>query len=115
MRKIFRATLISSGLSFLIFLVAQIVNLNRQAWLGIQPGYAPHNFVFNLSFYGPAMLLAILFCFASIILYVTGLWSSKRNKQRISIRAYLTVLPSLPVFLFAILLAIWLEHVASMS
>ncbi len=59
MRKIFRATLISSGLSFLIFLVAQIVNLNRQAWLGIQPGYAPHNFAFNLSFYGPAMLLAI--------------------------------------------------------
>jgi hypothetical protein len=111
----FRATLMSSGLSFLVFLVAQIVNLNRQAWLGIEPGYAPHNFAFNLSFYGPVMLLALLLCVASIILYVAGIRRSKRDKQRIPIKAYLTILPSLPAFLWVILLAIWIGHMVSRS
>ena len=43
---------------FLLHCVAQVVNYHREPWLGIKPGYAPHNFAFNLGFYLPSVLLS---------------------------------------------------------
>jgi hypothetical protein len=85
-RRLFRWAIVADSL----LVTALIVNYFRFELFGIVPGYAPHNFSFNITFFIPAVLTSALI---SIFVTVTVLlaWRS---------------LPSLRVKLITVLMTI---------
>ena len=69
--KLQRSLLIKSSIAFILFVLIFFINYFRFELLGIVPGYAPHNFVFNLSFFLPALFISFcysLFIFGNILI-----------------------------------------------
>ncbi len=87
--------------SLFLLLGVEVVNQNRESWLGVQPGYAPHNFAFNLSFYLPVLLLSTALALLAFTLYCTGLRALRRLDERPGRKEWLTILPALPVLCFS--------------
>ncbi|HCO68164.1 MAG TPA: hypothetical protein DIT04_10485 [Dysgonomonas sp.] len=58
--KYLNKTLIISVISLIIFIGVQILNFFRQELFGVVPGYAPHNFSFNLLIYIPANIISLV-------------------------------------------------------
>jgi hypothetical protein len=80
-----------SIISFFLLLIAQIANVFRQELFGIVPGYAPHNFSFNLAFFIPINLLALIigiYVFSKTIKF-------KRKNKKVVISLLLSILPIL--------------------
>jgi hypothetical protein len=94
------------GISGLVlFCAAQVINYYREPWLGVVPGNAGHNFVFNLSFYIPATLLSSGLALISVIFYLRSLRTLRRNNSHPSLWERATILPAAPVLVFDALLA----------
>ncbi len=93
--------------SFFLLLGVEVVNQNRESWLGVQPGYAPHNFAFNLSFYLPVLLLSTALALFAFTLYFTGLKALRRLDEPTTRSERLSILPALPVLCFALLKLLW--------
>ena len=93
--------------SFLLLTVLEVVNQNRLSWLGVQPGYAPHNFAFNLSFYLPVLLLSTVLALLASTLYFTGLRARRHLDERAARGERLSILPALPVLCFVLLKVLW--------
>jgi hypothetical protein len=105
-----RAAFFALG-SLLLFLVAETVNFNREAWLGVTPGYAPHNFSFNLSFYLPMMVVSNVLAFTAVVYYIRSLRAARKKGLRPRALEWMTVLPIIPVLYFdamAVLFILWL-------
>lgn len=74
-------------------------------WFGVLPGYAPHNFAFNIGIILPLIVISSVL---AVIVLCRVL--SKRNKRKNNLDKYLTILFSLPVLLFILwfgILMIW--------
>ena len=105
LRKRFGLALGLATTCLLIFCAAQVVNYHREPWLGIEPGYAPHNFAFNVAFYIPSVFLSSCLAFISIIVYFLSLDTLRRNEERPRLRERAAILPIAPVLMFDALLA----------
>ena len=104
------STFLFATAAFLLLAGVEIVNLNRQAWLGIEPGYAPHNFAFNLVFFIPGLVVSTLLALTAFALYLTLIRARRRHRQKLTWMEGLTILPAVPVLLFDSLLvaSLWM-------
>ena len=108
LRRRFGLVLAFGASGFLIFCAAQVINYYREPWLGIVPGYAPHNFAFNLSFYIPSVLLSTCLVLISAIFYFHSVRTLRRNNSHPSLWEHATILPVAPVLIFDGLLALFI-------
>ena len=109
----FRVTLSLGLIGFALLSLAQVVNYYREPWLGVQPGYAPHNFAFNLAFYIPSILVSTAFALSAMFFYLQSLIRLKRRSEIPRGLERLTILPTLPVLAFDLLLVVFLVRVVS--
>jgi hypothetical protein len=86
--------------SMFLFILAETVNQNREAWLGVKPGYAPHNFSFNLMYYGPAMLVSTGLAITSVVYYIISMNSMRKNRLRPKALEWMAILPITPIVIF---------------
>ncbi len=100
LRRRFGLALSFSAVGFSLYAAAQVVNFYREPWLGIEPGYAPHNFAFNLSFFIPMILLSTLLVLFALFLYVRSLLALRRRGQVARWRELAVILPGAPVLMF---------------
>jgi hypothetical protein len=96
--------------SLVLFCAAQVINYYREPWLGVVPGNAAHNFVFNLSFYIPATLLSSGLALVSVIFYFRSLRTLRRNDSHPSLWERATILAVAPVLMFDALLALFIAR-----
>ncbi|MFY1047603.1 hypothetical protein [Chryseobacterium sp. GP-SGM7] len=89
----------------LAFALIFIFGYYRFAWFGVLPGYAPHNFGFNVLVILPLLVITSVF---SVIVLSRVL--SNRNKRKNNLDKYLTILLTLPILFFIlrfVILMIW--------
>jgi uncharacterized membrane protein YidH (DUF202 family) len=108
LRRGFGLALSFAATSLALLAAAQVVNYFREPWLGIEPGYAPHNFAFNLSFYIPSLLLSSALAVVSALLYLRCIRRLRRSGARPTPWERATILPVAPVLVFDGLLALFL-------
>ncbi|MBN2565353.1 MAG: hypothetical protein JXB46_06550 [Candidatus Eisenbacteria bacterium] len=111
----FFRTLVFSVGSLLVMVIAETVNFNREAWFGVTPVYAPHNFSFNLSFFLPMMLLSVVFAVASPVYYIRSLRALRRDGPRPRAREWATVLPAAPTFAGIVIFVLFVIRVLLVS
>jgi hypothetical protein len=68
--------------TFILFVAVMTINYFREELFGIVPGYAPHNFSFNLTFFIPANFFILICCLVVIIrtLFNWNKWSEARKR-----------------------------------
>jgi hypothetical protein len=108
LRRRFGLVLGLSTASALLFTGAQVLNLNRERWLGVQPGNAAHNFGFNLGYYLPLILGSALLGMLSTFYYIRSIVALRRLGTRSSFWELATVLPAVPTLLLVGLLTIFI-------
>lgn len=87
-RRLFRWAILADSL----LIIALVVNYFRLEWLGVVPGYAPHNFSFNVVFFIPIVLTSTLISY-----FVAGqTLMNWRRLPNIGIK-FLTVLMTAPI------------------
>jgi hypothetical protein len=93
-------TLKLAAFSFVSLVVVLAINHFREELFGIVPGYAPHNFSFNVSFFIPATLVILITSLISIVgtLYNWNKWRSLKYRM---VPLVLTM-PIVGLFLFRI-------------
>jgi hypothetical protein len=111
LRRRFGLVLGFGGSGFLLFCVTQVINYYREPWLGIEQGYAPTNFAFNLAFFIPSTLLSSGLALVSAIFYLHSLRMIRRNGSDPSLWERATILPAAPVLVFDVLLALFLGRI----
>ena len=110
-RERFGRVLFFSAGSFLVLAIAEIVNYNRAAWLGIDPRSAPQNFSFNVSFYIPMMLASVVLALISIVYFIRSMWRLRRTESRPRVREWVTILPIAPILWYGVLFVLFIVRI----
>ncbi len=83
------------GMVALAFLVGvEIISLNRQEWLGMNPRSAANNFAFNLGIFFPTLLFSSLLAFLSLALFWIGLRRLRRQEVVASLIERVALMPA---------------------
>jgi hypothetical protein len=112
LREQYGRTLIFAVGSLLVFLIVETVNFNREAWLGITPGYAPHNFGFNVSFYMPSMIVSSGLAIMSVVYYIRSMRVLRRNGLRPRVLEWATVLPIGPILMLNVMVILFIIRIS---
>ena len=83
------------GMVALALLVgAEIISLNRQEWLGMDPRSAANNAAFNLGVFFPTLFLSSLLALLSLVLYWIGLRRLRRQAVVTSLIERVALMPA---------------------
>jgi len=110
LRERFRRAAVFAMGSLFLFLAAETLNFNREAWLGVTPGYDSDSLSFTFWFYLPMMLVSNALAITAVVFYIRSMRTMRRNGIRLRALEWMTVLPILPILWFdvrIILLALW--------
>ena len=93
LKKVKTTTIIKIGnaIGTLLLLLAFILGFFRQQLFGVIPGYAPHNFAFNVILIFPLVFFSLLICFI-VVIVINVKWKNLNLKYKI--------FGSLPFYLF---------------
>jgi hypothetical protein len=69
-----------AAVAFTAFVHVMMINIFREELFGIVPGYAPHNFAFNMTFFLPANFLILVLSVGMLIRTLKN-WSAWKNKK----------------------------------
>jgi hypothetical protein len=86
-----------------LFVFILLINAFRKELFGIEPGYAPHNFGFNVTFFIPSMMLIgilSLIVIARVIIF----WGKWKNMSMKIVSLLMTV----PIVILQILQVVWI-------
>jgi len=72
-------TTVIAVFTFGYFVFVLVVNEFRYELFGIVPGYAPHNFSFNLSFFLPSMVLLLIGALIVVVRFKHKATTRERN------------------------------------
>ena len=83
------------GMVALALLVgAEIISVNRQEWLGLNPRNAVHNAAFNFSVFFPILLLSSLLTLLSLAFYWIGLRRLRHQEVVASLIERVALMPA---------------------
>ncbi|MBR8538340.1 hypothetical protein KDU71_22405 [Carboxylicivirga sediminis] len=77
-----RRTMKFSIIVFILFITAWTINIFREELFGIVPGYAPHNFGFNVMFFGPINLFVFISSFIVLMLVIYNWTNWGKSKEK---------------------------------
>ena len=80
--------------AFALLVGAQIISLNRQEWLGMDPRSAANNFAFNLGIFFPTQFLSSLLALLSLALFWIGLRRLRRQAVVTSLIERVALMPA---------------------
>lgn len=86
-----------------LFVFVLLINAFRKELFGIEPGYAPHNFGFNVTFFIPSMILIMILSII-VIARVLIFWSKWTNMPMKIVSLLLTM----PIVILQILQVVWI-------
>ena len=100
------------GMVALALLVgAEIISVNRQEWLGLNPRNAAHNAAFNFSVFLPILLLSSLLTLLSLAFYWIGLRRLRHQEVVASLIERVAILPAALVLAAYIMFVIQVANV----
>ena len=65
----------------LSFIIVTTISVYRYEFFGIEPGYAPHNFGFNVTYILPSILIILILCLF-VLLRTLIYWNRYTNKTK---------------------------------
>jgi len=90
-------------LALLAFIIVTILSVYRYELFGIEPGYAPHNFGFNVTYIFPSILLILILCLL-VLLRTLIYWRRYLNKTK----KIIALVISLSIWTYEIFLIAWI-------
>lgn len=88
-------------LIFALFIAVLTVNYFRAELFGIIPGYAPHNFGFNMLFFIPVNIF-LMFCSLFVVIKTASSLSDKSDRD-LKVQSLCLTLPILALMMFQLI------------